>query len=40
MIEIRQDLVRTPADISAWVARLTDAWEHLRRNAASLFADL
>jgi predicted N-formylglutamate amidohydrolase len=38
MIEIRQDLVRTPADIAAWVQRLADAYEHVRRSAAGLFA--
>jgi predicted N-formylglutamate amidohydrolase len=38
MIEIRQDLVRAPADIADWVERLAEAYEHLRGSAAGLFA--
>jgi predicted N-formylglutamate amidohydrolase len=38
MIEIRQDLVRTPADIASWVERLAGAYKRLEADAAALSA--
>ena len=36
MIEIRQDLVRTPADVTAWVERLAEAYQRLEADPPAL----
>ncbi len=36
MIEIRQDGLRTPAEIAGWVRRLADTYEYVRADAAGL----